>query len=401
MGTKMKVFAALLPIVLIFSFVSTSQGANYFGYDPEWMSDVPKIGGYVDVYFTYSDNFDGQYNGLEAEKVDFTVDRLELFIQHRSEQMPWAEGYFEASITGKNIHHTVEEQRDETDITLDEAYLRVSPPALNGLTLTGGVYDVPIGIGPNENIDIWNWQFKMTNLLVVPWSFTGGMAEYSIGDIDLTAMIANGWGYSEAYGISPVGRVDPDTEKAYAGRIGFSPEAFNTGISIVYANEKIDPAMSGYRNRTLYDWDFKLENRPAWLNALDFEAWMLEVEDVPDAITGVVDDSEAWGVVVQTNFQTGWESLSLSFAYEIINEEDDIVFGGNPNFDPLAPDATLLYDEQTRQSFEFTPIWAIGDHVIVALTWRADWSDEDIFSDKKDKPEDSTWLAAWEWYYYF
>jgi hypothetical protein len=389
MGTKMKVFAALLPIVLIFSFVSTSQGANYFGYDPEWMSDVPKIGGYVDVYWTYSDNLDGQYNGLEAEKVDFTVDRLELFIQHRTEQMPWAEGYFEASITGLD---------DDTDITLDEAYLRVTPPALNGVTLTGGVYDVPIGIGPNENIDIWNWQFKMTNLLVVPWSFTGGMAEYSIGDIDLTAMIANEWGYSEAYGVGNVGRYDRDTEKAYAGRVGISPEAFNTGISIVYANEKPDLAASGYRNRTLYDWDFKLENRPAWLNALDFEAWMLEAEDVPDAITGLVDDSEAWGVVVQTNFQTGWESLSLSFAYEIINEEDGIVFGDNPND---GWPGLVAYDEQTRQSFEFTPIWAIGDHVIVALTWRADWSDEDVFTEEDGTPDDSTWLAAWEWYYYF
>jgi hypothetical protein len=386
-------------LLVSFSFATVSQAANQFGYDPEWMSDVPKIGGYVDVYFTYSENEDGQYNGLEADKFDFTVDRLELFIQHRTEKMPWAEGYFEVSTTGLS---------DDTEINLDEAYLRVAPPALNGVTLTGGVYDVPIGIGPNENIDIWNWQFKMTNLLVVPWSFTGGMAEYSIGDVDLTAMVANGWGYSEAYGILPVGRADVDEHKTYAGRIGISPEFLNTGISVVSGREYrtlwngvMDEEDVG-QTRTLYDWDFRLEKRPAWLNAFDIEAWYLEVDNTPQVDSPMTPwakkDANAKGAVVQTNFQTHWESLSLSFAYEVIHEEDGIVFGPDPNTE-------VALKDQTRWSFEFTPIWAIGDNIIVALTWRGDWSNENVFTKDRGKkvgtPTGSTWLAAWEWYYYF
>ena len=384
-GFTAKRFSVLLfSVLLIFSYANMSEAANLFSYDPEWRGEEPKIGGYVDVYWTYSDNYDAQFNALGAEKTDFTVDRWELFVQHKIED--WAEGYYEISITSLS---------DDTEINLDEAYLQADIPWGNGLRLTGGRFDVPIGIGPNENIDIWNWQFKMTNLMVVPWAFTGGMAQYSWGDIDSTFWLANGWGYSEPYGFAITGYSDPDYEKTYGGRLGWSPEGlFNTGISVVTGNEDRGTA-AGLQRRTLVDVDFCMEKLPDWLNALDLELWWMEVEDTEQAGTGLLDDSDAVGGVVQFNFQTKWESLSVSVAYEIIDEEDSIVFGGNPLLG-------WAIQNQTRQSLEITPIFCLGDNVIfVPLSWRGDWSNKDIFEEKDGGADDLTWLVASEWYYYF
>lgn len=183
----------LVAVIMVFTAIGTVHARspyvpNYFSYDPEWKGELPSIGGYVDVYLTYAQQYDGQYNGLEAQKAQFTVDRAELFLQHR--MTDWADGYFEVSITAF----------DSTDINLDEAWLRVVIPWGEGLTVLGGVYDVPIGIGANENIDIWNWQFKMVNLLVAPWSITGGLLEYEVGElVNINFWIGNGWGYSEPY----------------------------------------------------------------------------------------------------------------------------------------------------------------------------------------------------------
>jgi hypothetical protein len=357
---------------------------NFYSYDPEWKGDLPKIGGYVDVYFTYAQQLDGQFDGLNAQEAKFTVDRFEGYIQHRVTD--WADGYFEFSVTAF----------DETDISLDEAWLRVVVPWGSGLTLMGGVYDCPIGIGANENIDIWNWQFKMVNVLVAPWSITGGRAEYEIGElVNINFWIGNGWGYSEAYRInSPnFGRDQPDTEMLYGGRIGVSPEEmFDVGVSVVWANERPDTA-DPWRSRTMVDMDFRWLDLPDFLGALDFELWWLELTDTPLG-EGLYDNSQAYGGVAQFNFKTPMESLSVSLAYEAVWDENGIVFGGDPN-------GMLDLGNQTRQSVEVTPIWALGDHVIVALTWRSDWSNRDVMTNSDGNPTDFAWLTAWEWYYYF
>jgi hypothetical protein len=372
------VFAAVGPGHALSPYVP-----NYFSYDPEWTGDLPKFGGYVDVYLTYAAQADGQYNGLGAEQVAFTVDRAELYLQHRVTD--WADGYFEVSITAF----------DETDISLDEAWLRVVIPWGSGVTLLGGVYDVPIGIGANENIDIWNWQFKMVNLLVAPWSNTGILAEYEIGFANLNLWIGNGWGYSEPYGVnSPLyGRANMDTEMLYGGRIGFAPnEMFDWGISVVWANEQPDPALP-WRSRTMVDMDFEWLDLPDFLGCLNFELWWLELTDTPIG-GGEFENSQAYGGVAQFNFATPMEEMSVSLGYEIVWDENGIVFGGDPN-------GILSLGNQTRQSVEVTPIWAIGDHVIVALTWRSDWSNRAVFTNSDDNPTDFAWLTAWEWYYYF
>ena len=388
MKTKILI-VPLIAVIMVFTAVGLGHARspyvpNYFSYDPEWKGDLPKIGGYVDVYLTYAQQYDGQYNGLDAQKVQFTVDRAELFLQHR--MTDWADGYFEVSITAF----------DETDINLDEAWLRVVVPWGSGLTLLGGVYDCPIGIGANENIDIWNWQFKMVTLLVAPWSITGGLVEYEIGElVNINFWIGNGWGYSEPYGVnSPVfGRDQPDTEMLYGGRIGVSPnETFDVGVSVVWANEQPDPA-DPWRSRTMVDLDFRWLDLPDFLGALDFEAWWLEVTDTP--IGGsLYENSQAYGGVAQFNFATPMESLSVSLGYEVVWDENGIVFGGDPN-------GILDLGNQTRQSVEVTPIWAIGDHVIVALTWRSDWSNKAVMTNSDGNPTDFAWLTAWEWYYYF
>jgi hypothetical protein len=384
---KTKILVPLIAVIMVFTAVGLGHARspyvpNYFSYDPDWKGDLPSIGGYVDVYLTYAQQTDGQYNGLEAEHVEFTVDRAELFLQHR--MTDWADGYFEVSITAF----------DETDITLDEAWLRVVIPWGEGLTLMGGVYDVPIGIGANENIDIWNWQFKMVNLLVAPWAFTGGLIEYEIGElVNINFWLANDWGYSEAYGVGNTGRANTDTEMVYGGRLGVSPdEMFDVGISVVWANER--PVMSDpWRSRTMVDLDFRWLDLPDFLGALDFELWWLELTDTPLG-GGLYQDSQAYGGVAQFNFATPMESLSVSLGYEVVWDENGIVFGGDPN-------GILDLCNQTRQSVEITPIWALGDHVIVALTWRSDWSTKDVMTDADGDPTDFAWLTAWEWYYYF
>jgi hypothetical protein len=379
----------LVAVIMVFTAVGLGHARspyvpNYFSYDPEWKGELPKFGGYVDVYLTYAQQYDGQYNGLDAQKAAFTVDRAELYLQHR--MTDWADGYFEVSITAF----------DETDINLDEAWLRVVLPFGEGVTLLGGVYDCPIGIGANENIDIWNWQFKMVNLLVAPWSITGGLVEYEIAElVNINFWVGNGWGYSEPYGVNDpaFGRDQPDTEMLYGGRIGVSPdEMFDVGVSVVWANEQPDTA-DPYRSRTMVDLDFRWLDLPDFLGALDFEAWWMEVSDVPLG-EGFYENSQAYGGVAQFNFATPMESLSVSLAYEVIWDENGIVFGGDPN-------GNLDLGNQTRQSVEVTPIWALGDHVIVALTWRSDWSNKDVMTNKDGNPTDFAWLTAWEWYYYF
>lgn len=179
----------------------------------------------------------------------------------------------------------------------------------------------------------------------------------------------------------------------YGGRVGVSPdEMFDVGVSVVWANEQPDPSLP-YRSRTMVDLDFRWLDLPDLLGALDFELWWLEVTDTPIG-AGVFENSQAYGGVAQFNFATPMESLSVSLGYEVVWDENGIVFGGDPN-------GLLALNSQTRQSVEVTPIWALGDHVIVALTWRSDWSNKEVFTNHDGNPTDFAWLTAWEWYYYF
>jgi len=390
MKTKILIIP-LIAVIMVFTAVGLGHARspyvpNYYSYDPEWQDDLPKFGGYVDAYLTYSQQYDGQYNDLDAKKVEFTLARAELYFQHRATD--WADGYFEVSITAF----------EDTEISLDEAWLRVVVPWGSGLTLLGGVYDCPIGIGANENIDIWNWQFKIVNLLVAPWSITGGLVEYEVGElVNINFWIGNGWGYSEAFdkhqAYEQWGRNQPDTEMLYGGRIGVGPdEMFDVGVSVVWANEQ--PDMSDpWRSRFMVDLDFRWLDLPDFLGALDFEVWWLELTDTPLG-GGLYENSQAYGGVAQFNFATPMESLSVSLGYEVVWDENGIVFGGDPN-------GILTLGNQTRQSVEVTPIWALGDHVIVVLTWRSDWSNKDVMTNSDGNPTDFAWLTAWEWYYYF
>jgi hypothetical protein len=158
-----------------------------------------------------------------------------------------------------------------------------------------------------------------------------------------------------------------------------------------------------WRSRFMVDLDFRWLDLPDFLGALDFEVWWLELTDTPVGNgIDVIDyqDSQAYGGVAQFNFATPMKSLSVSLGYEVIWEENGIVFGVDPNTADLVPDGIPVRN-QTRQSVEVTPIWAIGDHVIVDLSWRSDWSNKDVFTNSDGNPTDFAWLIAWEWYYYF
>ena len=85
----------LVAVIMVFTAVGLGYARspyvpNYYSYDPEWKGDLPKFGGYVDAYLTYSQQYDGQYNDLDAKKVEFTLDRAELYLQHRATD--WAAG---------------------------------------------------------------------------------------------------------------------------------------------------------------------------------------------------------------------------------------------------------------------------------------------------------------------
>jgi hypothetical protein len=196
----------------------------------------------------------------------------------------------------------------------------------------------------------------------------------------------------------------------YGGRIGVSPdEKFDVGISCVWANQKLSEDRGGtgsWQSRTMVDLDFRWLDLPDFLGALDFELWWMELTDTPaiGSPPGALQDAEAFGGVVQFNFATPIESLSVSLGYEFLHEEDGIVFGNAPigATNPLdSATWSTPVPHQTRQSIEVTPLWALGDHVIVDLSWRCDWSTQDVFVNHDKGLTDFAWLAAWEWYYYF
>ena len=312
------------------------------------------------------------------------MDRFEGYIQHRVTD--WADGYFEVSVTAF----------DETDISLDEAWLRVVVPWGSGLTLMGGVYDCPIGIGANENIDIWNWQFKMVDLLVAPWSITGGRVEYEIGElVNINFWIGNGWGYSEAYGVNALLSAGTSRTRKCSTVAGSGSARTRCSTSVSAWSGRTSgrtPPIPGEAARWSTWTSGGSTCRTSWAPWTS-RLWWLELTDTPLG-EGLYDNSQAYGGVAQFNFKTPMESLSVSLAYEAVWDENGIVFGGDPN-------GMLNLTNQTRQSVEVTPIWALGDHVIVALTWRSDWSNKDVMTNSDGNPTDFAWLTAWEWYYYF
>jgi hypothetical protein len=129
MKTKILVIP-LIAVIMVFATVGLGYALspyvpNYYSYDPEWTGALPKFGGSVDAYLTYSQQYDGQYNDLDAKKVAFTLDRAELHLQHRA--TGWADGYLEVSITAF----------EDTQISLDEAWLRVVVPWGSGSCTEG------------------------------------------------------------------------------------------------------------------------------------------------------------------------------------------------------------------------------------------------------------------------
>ena len=58
MKTKILV-VPLIAVIMVFTAVGLGHARspyvpNFYSYDPEWKGDLPKVGGYVDVYLTYA-----------------------------------------------------------------------------------------------------------------------------------------------------------------------------------------------------------------------------------------------------------------------------------------------------------------------------------------------------------
>jgi len=185
------------------------------------------LSGYVDTAAQWNPGTDQNPNGgphlplyAYARNDGFSLNAVDLALDHPEDENPWAAGYHVELMAGPNMPlNSAYTAHDGNYASIRQAYITLRTPVGNGIDWKIGVFDTIIGY--ESTSDPLNPNYTRSyGYTIEPTTETGVLATYKINDmLTVQAGIADQWGTAAGTlnTTSPV-----ESQKAYMGDIQFT-----------------------------------------------------------------------------------------------------------------------------------------------------------------------------------
>jgi hypothetical protein len=306
-----------------------------------------KISGFVDV----------SYSDAEYGASTFTLDQVEIDLEKKLDE--------KVSLRA-DIEYTPTNATDY-GIALEQGYLTYALDVANGVDITIGKFNAPIGFELLDAPDMYQYSHALVFDNGLPTNLTGVMGAYTINDqVDVVAYVVNGWDNN----------TDSNSTKTIGGRVGIAVmDGVSLGLSYITGPE----GTNNNDKRTVFDIDATvttIENL-----TLGFEFNSGEEDNVGDATT----DSEWTAYLLMAHYDFN-DTYGVTVRYDVFDDEG----GARLN------DGDGLKEEQKAITIAGTAV--LGESAGMLVEYRNLESDQKVFA---GNTQDSESTIAVEFTYSF
>jgi len=342
------------------------------------------LSGYVDTAATWRPGTDtnpqsaGTYMpGYAYAKDDgFSLNSVDLAIDHPEDESPWAAGYHVELMMGPDSAG----YGFGTAATIRQAYLTLRTPVGNGIDWKVGVWDTIVGY--ESNSDPLNPNYTRSyGYTIEPTTHIGILATYKINDIvTVQAGIADDSNVAGPGVVNGTATSGVESQKAYMGDVQFTaPDSagFMKGATLTVA--VIDQAGHGgagsadpgstsfYAGATI----------PTPMSALKVGACFDYLDIHDDYTVGAVhnNNDSVWNIALYSTIQAT-DKLSFNLRAEYL---DAMALGDGDGAAIFAGNSAAGYDRNTAEEFTATMQYNLWANVISRVEFR--WDHLEHFKD--------------------
>ncbi len=245
---------------------------------------------------------------------------------------------------------------------LEQAYVSARAPIGSGVDFKVGKFVTLLGAEVIESPANWNYSRSYLFGFAIPFTHTGALASYSLGDIGSTSFgIVNGWDLAD----------ENNSFKTMLGNLTLTPiEGVTLATNLITGAER---ASDNQNDRTVLDLVGTWQPMDALtlMANLDFghEGSITHGGTTPGSDTG------NWnGVALYAKYNLS-DTWSLAGRWETFNDQDDVRTAlTGPSGGVL--EGLRLYD------YTLTSQWELSKHMLARLEYRHDLSNERVFFHK-------------------
>jgi len=239
-------------------------------------------------------------------------------------------------------------------VAVEQGWLAYKPAFANGLTLTAGRFNAPIGFELLDSPDMYQVTHGLLFTYCTPSNLTGAMVALGLGHgFDVKAYAANDWELNSENNGSPT----------YGGRLGWTNGGLlSGGVSLLSGMR--DPEQE-VRNTVL---DVDLTCTPTAHLTLGAELNGCQAD--------LAGSDASWaGFMLMAHWKLH-ERLGLTGRYDLVDDSDDLLFASGL--------------QEQRSSATLAPVVNLGPGMQLFGELRLDMSDADVFTDHEGEAKSST-----------
>jgi hypothetical protein len=258
----------------------------------------------------------------------------------------------------------------EFDDLLEQGYLTYALAAGNGVDITIGKFNAPIGFELLDAPDMYQFSHALVFDNGLPTNLTGVMGAYKFNDqVDVAAYVVNGWDVSSS---------DINHAKTIGGRIGINAmEGLSVGVSVISGSE----VATTDDKRTVFDVDVTATMVDKLIIGFEYNTGS---EDNAGTATGEV-DSEWTAYLLMGHYDLN-DTYGVTARYDVFDDK-----GGS------RIDSTDTFKEE-QKAYTIAGTMVLGENAGAIVEYRHLKSDQNVFN---GNTEDSADTVAVEFTYSF
>jgi hypothetical protein len=254
-----------------------------------------------------------------------------------------------------------------SDVLIEQGYLTYALDVANGIDITIGKFNAPIGFELLDAPDMYQYSHANVFNFGIPTNLTGVMGAYKINDqVDAVLYVVNGWDNN----------TDSNSTKTIGGRIGIAAmEGVDVGLSYITGPE----GTNNDDKRSVFDID-------ATITLVDNLIIGIELnfgeEDKASLVT-VGNDAEWTAYLLMGHYDFN-DIYGLTVRYDVFDDEDGARLGNSV--------------KEEQKAITIAPTFVLGENAGMLIEYQLLESDKNVFAGNS---QDSQTTIAVEFTYKF
>lgn len=254
------------------------------------------------------------------------------------------------------------------DNLVEQGYLTYNLPIGEGIALSVGKFNAPIGFELLDPVDMYQFSHALVFNFGLPTNLTGIMGSTTFTDmVDLSVYFVNGWDNN----------IDNNDTKTAGGRLGITPiEGINIGFSVISGSNEASGVNSTNNNKTVVDVDLTVSIVENLIIGAEYNSG----KDEGASVLTVGGDAK-WSAYLLMAHYDFTDRYGLTARYDYFDDEDGARLGNT---------VMGVGVGNTRTAYTIAPTFALGDSAVMLFEYRRDESDKNVFFDGTTDSKDYT-----------